>query len=57
MTFADRMQRNAHEFRPGHDASEYSWGTGLVPRGLEDAPPHEGGRYRGLSPEMTPEER
>ena len=29
------------------EASEFSWGPGLTPRGLEDAPPSEGGRYRG----------
>lgn len=29
---------------------EYSWGPGLTPQGLEDAPPSQGGRYRGKSP-------
>lgn len=29
---------------------EYSWGPGLTPKGLEDAPPSEGGRYRGKAP-------
>lgn len=29
---------------------EYSWGPGLSPPGLEDAPPSQGGRYRGKSP-------
>jgi hypothetical protein len=28
-------------------ASEFSWGPGLTPKGLEDAPPFEGGGYRG----------
>lgn len=27
--------------------SEFDWGPGLVPRGFEDAPVSEGGRYRG----------
>lgn len=31
-------------------ASEFSWGSGLTPRGLEDAPVSEGGRYQGQSP-------
>jgi hypothetical protein len=30
--------------------SEISWGSGLVPRGLEDAPPSEGGMYKGFTP-------
>lgn len=29
---------------------EYSWGPGLTPPGLEDAPPSQGGQYRGKSP-------
>lgn len=29
---------------------EYSWGPGLAPQGFEDAPPSQGGRYRGKSP-------
>ena len=31
-------------------AGEFDWGSGLVPKGLEDAPPSEGGMYRGTSP-------
>jgi hypothetical protein len=31
-------------------AGEFSWGPGLTPRGLEDAAPSEGGRYKGQSP-------
>lgn len=27
--------------------SEFGWGAGLTPKGLEHAPPSEGGRYRG----------
>lgn len=34
-------------------AGEYDWGPGLTPPGLEDAPPSEGGRYRGRSPAAT----
>lgn len=33
--------------------SEMSWGPGLVPEGLEHAPPSLGGRYRGKTPPMT----
>lgn len=32
---------------------EFDWGPGLTPPGLEDAPPSEGGRYRGKTPPMT----
>lgn len=34
----------------GSGASEFSWGAGMTPKGLEDAPPNEGGRYRGSTP-------
>lgn len=33
-----------------NDASELSWGDGLVPPGYEDATPAEGGMYKGKSP-------
>lgn len=36
------------------DATELCWGDGLVPAGLEDAPPNQGGMYRGKSPAMAP---
>jgi hypothetical protein len=36
-------------------ASEFSWGDGLVPRGLENAPPSEGGMYKGTSPPSDPQ--
>jgi hypothetical protein len=29
------------------EASEFSWGSGLTPKGLENAPPSEGDRYHG----------
>ncbi|MDV7246757.1 MULTISPECIES: hypothetical protein [Rhodococcus] len=32
---------------------EFGWGPGLTPPGLEEAPPSEGGRYRGKTPPMT----
>jgi hypothetical protein len=32
------------------EASEFSWGPGLDVPGYEDAPPSEGGRYKGQSP-------
>lgn len=35
------------------DASEFSWGAGLTPKGLESAPPSLGGKYRGTTPEET----
>ena len=38
-----------------NDASEYSWGSGLVPPDLENAPPSEGGMYQGTSPECSPQ--
>jgi hypothetical protein len=48
---------------PNHDwygrpngPSEFSWGPGLVPPGKENAPPSDGGVYRGTCPpvELTP---
>jgi hypothetical protein len=36
------------------DASEMSWGPGLVPKGLENAPPSKGGMYRGQTPPCDP---
>jgi hypothetical protein len=29
------------------EASEFDYGPGLTPKGLENAPPSEGGRYHG----------
>lgn len=57
MTGVDRLQQNAETFVPGADAGEFSWGPGLTPPGLEDAPPHEGGRYRGTTPPMQHSDR
>lgn len=34
-------------------AGEYDWGPGLTPPGFEDAPPSQGGRYRGKVPAMA----
>ncbi len=31
-------------------ASEFSWGPGITPPGLDDASPREGGRYHGKTP-------
>ncbi|GAC69934.1 hypothetical protein GS4_30_00050 [Gordonia soli NBRC 108243] len=53
--YAENMRQQAKEFRPGPDASEMSWGTGLTPPGLEDAPPSEGGRYHGKAPKLDSE--
>ena len=33
-------------------ASEFSWGSGLVPKGHERSAPAEGGMYRGTTPDM-----
>lgn len=46
-----REPRNPRDFRSG--ASDYCWGSGLTPKSLEDAPPSEGGRYRGTSSDTT----
>jgi len=47
----DQLARNlAFLDSGGMGDSEFSWGDGLVPIGLEDAPPSEGGMYRGQSP-------
>jgi hypothetical protein len=40
-------------YRHHTDESEYCWGSGLTPAGLEDALPAQGGRYHGKSPEAT----
>lgn len=37
-----------------NDATELSWGNGLVPPDLENTPPSEGGRYKGVSPPQPP---
>jgi hypothetical protein len=31
-------------------SSEFSWADGLTPKGLENAPPSDGGMYKGQSP-------
>jgi hypothetical protein len=39
-----------------HDgASEFDWGPGQTPPGLENAPPSAGGMYRGQSPPNNPQ--
>ncbi|GJO05004.1 hypothetical protein NJB1907f44_32770 [Mycobacterium marinum] len=43
------------DFRAAQDSSEFSWGAGLTPPGLEDAPPSEGGRYHGKVPPCVPQ--
>lgn len=37
------------------EASEMSWGPGLVLKGFEFAPPSEGGMYSGLTPPCDPQ--
>lgn len=32
------------------ELSEFGWGEGLDPPGVEGSPPSQGGRYRGTSP-------
>ncbi|OBK60284.1 hypothetical protein A5656_12895 [Mycobacterium gordonae] len=39
------------------EASEFSWGPGLVPKGFESAPVSEGGMYSGLTPDCSPQVR
>lgn len=39
------------------EASEMSWGSGLVPKGVESAPVSEGGMYWGITPECPPQVR
>lgn len=39
----------------GPEASEMSWGPGNVPPRLEDAPPNQGGVYRGKAPRLDPD--
>lgn len=36
------------------EATEFSWGLGLTPKGLENALPSQGGRYHGKAPEPDP---
>jgi hypothetical protein len=47
---SDGLRRPLDMESLGDEASEYSWGTGLVPTVFEDASPSEGGMYRGLTP-------
>ena len=37
--------------RQAEDVGEFDFGAGLVPNGLEDAPPSAGGIYRGRGPD------
>lgn len=46
------QQRDRHSAHR-NAAAEFSWGRGHTPVGLEDAPPSQGGRYRGISPKMV----
>jgi len=48
------MTYTRHGHTPG--PSEFSWGPGLAPPGLENASPSQGGRYRGMAPpaDMSP---
>lgn len=39
----------------GPEAGEMSWGPGNVPPGLEDAPPCQGGVYRGKASKVATE--
>lgn len=54
MTQPTPQQRAGHVSGPHRNGpSEFSWGTGITPSGLEDAPPSQGGRYCGTTPDMT----
>ncbi|AYA23959.1 hypothetical protein C6369_005255 [Rhodococcus rhodochrous] len=44
-TYGPRDDRPVARQHP--EAGEYSWGPGLTPKGLENALPADGGRYRG----------
>lgn len=52
----EKFRRSRDPEKDYRDKSEFSWGPGLVPRGLENAPPSQGGAYRGKCPpvEFTP---
>ncbi len=41
--------------RAANDLGEFDFGCGLVPKGLEDAPPSQGGMYRGTTPACSPQ--
>ncbi|VDR37382.1 Uncharacterised protein [Tsukamurella paurometabola] len=41
---------------PELEPSEFSWGPGLTPPELADAPPSQGGMYRGTTPPMPESE-
>lgn len=49
MAVVIRMSRNPEQRA---EASEFSWGEALTPKGLENAPPAQGGRYHGKTPLM-----
>jgi hypothetical protein len=53
---SDQLARNL-AFLDGDDseASEMSWGSGLVPKGLQHAPPSDGGMYSGRTPPCDPQ--
>jgi hypothetical protein len=53
VSYDDNWQPNDPHADDG--ASEFCWGDGLVPRGLESAPPADGGMYRGQSPPSGPQ--
>jgi len=46
----DRCRNSRDPNKDYRDASEFSWGPGLVPAGKENAPPSRGGMYRGMCP-------
>ena len=46
-----RPLAGSHEHNlPELEPSEFSWGPGLTPPELADAPPSDGGMYRGKAP-------
>lgn len=49
----DAMSRPLDMDELDSEASEFSWGPGLTPKALEDAPPSQGGRYRGQAPPLA----
>lgn len=51
-----QLRRNLAYLETGDTGpSEFCWGDGLEPVGLQGKPPCEGGRYRGTTPPCSPQ--
>ena len=53
VTGPSELDKVGWAYRHHTDESEYCWGSGLTPAGLENALPIEGGRYHGKSPQES----